>query len=210
MNRSTRQAFTLLEMLTVLAIIAIILGMVTPAISGYLRGQRISAAAANLVGDFGAAQQLADTTNHPVEIRFYKYSDPESPNSPKQYRAYQLLTREPSGAMTPAFALKRFESDVVLSPNKQYSTLLNLTEQNAKNQDLAIPRVGRSYSYVGVRMMPGDKTSLAKPKDATDTSARWCVTLVNETTISTPDVLPANFVTVQIDPYNGSVKMLQP
>ncbi len=204
------RGFTLLELLTVLAIIAIILGMTVPAVNGYLRGQRLASASANLAGELGVAQQVADTTNRSIEVRFYRYADPETPSSQNLFRAYQLVTHNPNGSINPNFQLKRLEADVVLSPNKQFSTLLNLTEQTPKDADPVLPRVGKNYTFVSFMYLPGDKTSLTKPTSPQDMSGRWCATLVNEITVSKADVLPSNFVTLQIDPYNGSLRLLQP
>jgi len=74
--------------------------------------------------------------------------------------------------------------------------------------NVSLPRVGTSYSYASFRFFRGGTTSLLQANNTNP----WCVTLVNSTDLlgSGATNLPANFTTIVIDPYNGSIRPFRP
>lgn len=126
-SASTR-AFTLVEMLTVVGIIALLVALATPTLMDVIRSTRLSAAGDSLLNRLSLAQQEAIARSKEVEMRFYQYVNPDSdhPSTPLFY-AYQVV-EAPSGsdavAISEAFYL---DSGVVLAPQQQLSPLLKTT-----------------------------------------------------------------------------------
>src|ERR1700722_12460573 len=101
MNNSTslfsRRAFSLMELIVVIAIIAVIAGFAVPQAGQILKGSTVTQASTILTDQIRLAREFAVTKNCKVEVRFYQYGDPEVPGevptnpSSGQYRAMQLF-----------------------------------------------------------------------------------------------------------------------
>ena len=93
----SRRAFTLVEVLVVLAIISIIMFFSVPNLGGIIQGSKLTQAGDQLKYDLGIAQQTAVQLNLTVEVRFYQYKEPDqlSEDSDKTYTAYQMFTLIP-------------------------------------------------------------------------------------------------------------------
>jgi uncharacterized protein (TIGR02596 family) len=205
MKPLSRRGFSLLELLVVIAIIGLVSALTVPIVNNYLGSQRLSTTAAALAAEFGEAQQLAQTLNRGVEVRFYRYVDPESPGAIPTYRARQILVRETNGTAFAHRPAEPFDTGIIIASNPDFTTLLRNGETAPIATDRPLPRAGTAYQYFSVLFQPGGSLRLAKgPTD------RWCLTLVEENHDQKADVLPANFVTLQLDPHNGSVRQLQP
>ena len=200
-----RDGFSLIEMVAVISIIAVITILTVPAVNGYLRGQRLSTASAALAGALGEAQQLAQTRNRTVEVRFYRCTNPETPGSVAAYCGYQILLSDSNGGLSPQRGVTWLGPDVIFAEKADFSTVLKDAPTKATEADAELPRVKHDYEYAVIRFLPAGGTSLGKAS-----ADRWCLTLVNETAYTDPDILPPNFITVQIDPYTGSLRTLQP
>ena len=85
------RGFTLIEILVVLAIIAVIVTFTVPNLEPVLKGSKLKQAADDLERALANAQQVALTQNHPVEVRFFRYNDPDSPGSEEYFRSYQAV-----------------------------------------------------------------------------------------------------------------------
>jgi uncharacterized protein (TIGR02596 family) len=201
----SKRGFTLIELLLVLGIVAVIISLVVPAVQNFLQSQRLTAATSTMAGELGEAQQLAQTLSRAVEVRIYSFHDPSTPGTTPTYHAYQVFERLPSGAMVPRRQPTSLGTGIMVAPDPKFTTLLTLGEKTPTLQDPTLPSVDRNYKYISVQFLPGGSVSLTRgPKD------RWCLTLVNETSFLTQGVLPANFSTIQIDPNNGSLRLLRP
>ena len=71
-----RAAFSLVELLVVITIIAIIAGFAVPAVTGIMRGSALTQASQLLTDQLSMGRQLALSKNRAVEVRIYKYADP--------------------------------------------------------------------------------------------------------------------------------------
>lgn len=104
-TQSFSLAFTLVEMITVMAIITVLIALAVPATNSILRGNDLTTGAQNLSNLLSLARQQALTQNRPVEVRLYKFADPnvgETVADPGtwKYRAMQIFAiSEASGAI---------------------------------------------------------------------------------------------------------------
>ena len=223
-HSSNRRAFSLLELLAVILIIGIVAVFVTPAISTILRGSQISQAEQMLTDQVKLARQLALTKNRSIEVRFIRYGDPEIPGEQKtnpasgSYRAIQILEVLDSGVILPLDKPQLLPQATVLNAGS-LSTLISdgtmtVKHANAERQvvngiesggDPALPRgIERNYDFVAFRFLRDGSTNL------TQTGTAWCVTLHNMNDKPTGTNLPSNFVTLQIDPVSGAVRIFRP
>jgi uncharacterized protein (TIGR02596 family) len=101
MNKSSasfsRRAFSLMELIVVIAIIAIIAAFTVPQAGQILKGSTLTQGSTILVDQIRLAREYALTKNSKVEVRFYQFADPETPGevvtnpSTGQFRAMQVF-----------------------------------------------------------------------------------------------------------------------
>lgn len=211
-----RAAFSLVELLVVITIIAIIAGFAVPAVTGIMRGSALTQASQLLTDQLSMGRQLALSKNRAVEVRIYKYADPEVPGeivateSTWKFRAFQLFEVMESGVAVPVDKVQRFPDGVVMNSGASFSSLIAGTGQTlraAANKDLKLPRgVEDKYKYVSFRFRQDGSTDLLATQ-----AGGWFVTINNmNDKPAGPTVPPANFFTLQIDPVSGSTKAFRP
>jgi uncharacterized protein (TIGR02596 family) len=233
MNRSSRSGFTLIELLAVVALIAVVITFAVPAMTGIMKGTSMSQASQRLNDTLLLARQLAITKNRPIEVRFYRYGDPDTPGEKVdeplngKWRAVQLFEVLENGAVLPAQEMARMPNGIIFHPS-EYSTLLKeeIRPATEAKEDKTAPelpvdvndkRVGRNYLWTGFRYLPDGSTDL--PPVATEsgdggptTSSkgdRWYVTVINATE-ENKDIRETNFFTLQVDPLSGTLKSFRP
>ncbi len=207
-ERDIQRAFTLTEMLVVIAVISILLTLIVPAVGTLLRGTQMNRAADDLINQLTLARQTAIAGNYAVEVRLYQYALAGNPGeqvgSPAtgRYRALQILSVTDAGTVAPIGKVEILPSQIIMDSNAQLSTLL-ATAQN--NPTLSIPAVGTNYNWCSFRFRPDGSTNLSPV-----TPAYWCVTLHNALEGDNRTTPPSNYATLQIDPVNGSLTMHRP
>ena len=211
-----RSAFSLIELVVVIAIIAIIATFTVPAATGILRGSAITQASQTLTDQISLARQLALSRNRAIEVRFYQYADPEAPGetlgspSTGQWRGMQLFVIVESGVAIPVDKPQRLPISVVIEPNVVFSSLIPASPKSPATTDPELPRgVAKNYKYASFRFQQDGSTNLS----ATST---WFVTIRNltdtpsGTTMKKANNDPINFFTLQIDPVSGAIKGFRP
>lgn len=214
----------------VIFIIGIIAAFVVPATSTILRGSQLQQGSQILYDQISLARQYALSKNHPVEVRFIRYADPETPGEaapsggvgdPSQgnYRAVQVFeTLDAIDTTTNDFIRVPLDKPAVLPQaiimNKGLlSTLIGQATSppgspcngTPSSKDPQMPRnVGTKYDYIYFRFLPDGSTNLPQ------TSTPWCVTLLNINDIVAGSTPPPNFYTIQIDPVSGAMKQYRP
>ena len=207
--------FTILEMLMVMEIIAIIAVFTLPATTGILQSSNLAQGGQVLADQIALARQYAVSTNHSVEVRFYRFADPENVgeklNDPGTgaYRAVQMFEVLDSG--TNALGkLQRLPGPIIVDSGVYLSTLLQadtsasapLTKAGSE-LSYQLPTVDSNYVSSSFRFLPDGSTDLAKSKT-------WFLTLHHRNLKDPSLSLPADFITIQIDPYNGKIQSYRP
>jgi uncharacterized protein (TIGR02596 family) len=203
-------------MVVVIAIIGIIAVFAIPAASTIIRGSQLSLASQTLTDQISLARQYALTKNRSIEVRFYRFGDPEAPGekaddpSTGQFRALQIFEVFEGGAPLPIGQVQRLPATTMINC-QQLSTLLDVTSgtgsqspQKPSDQDPDLPRgVKKNYEYCSFRFRPDGSTNLLPTKT-------WYATVHLITDNVTSDTPPPNFFTLQIDPVAGTIKSYRP
>jgi uncharacterized protein (TIGR02596 family) len=168
-----------------------------------------------LVAQFSLARQTALSRGHAVELRLYRFGDPEQPgesaNQPAtgQFRGVQVFDVPDNGVAVPVEKMQRLPSMMIMNPTIHLSTILGgdgQTPRSPSAQDPELPRgIGRNYQFVTVRFQPNGSTTLP----ATGSMA-WFLTVHPLVDGATSTTAPANFFTLQLDPVSGTFKVVRP
>ena len=208
-------AFTLVEMLVVMAIIAIIAALSLPVISSALRSYQLDSTGQVMVNQLNLARQSALSRGHAVQVRFYLLPDYNLPTTgtPTVYRGMQcFLEGDPTQAgaivTVPVTAMVKpafFQAPVIISsatsPNP-VSPILPTTPTTPLATDPLLPGYQANYKYAMFHFKPDGTTDLANNTNS--------ITLVLETDKIVANGLPSNFQTIAIDPLNGAVRSFRP
>ncbi|XHR27340.1 MAG: Verru_Chthon cassette protein D [Chthoniobacteraceae bacterium] len=198
-GKSQPRGFSLMELMIVAAILAVLLGLAVPTLQKSTQASSLTSAGETIVGNLALAQQIANVRNRQVEVRFYQLPGDQNTLG---YRAFQLFRIEPEGAKAVTKVI-RFPQFTAFASTADKTSLLNLPVQSATASSPALPRQGTNYKYLSFKFKPTGETDL-------DTSAKWFLTLVLENDPVRQIGLPANFLTVQINPVSGKPTVFRP
>jgi len=195
-----RTAFSLLELLVVMAIIVIILALVVPAMRGISGGINMTSVAEEVSGSVSRARQRASTFNRQSRMRFYEdFTGALS----KSYQIWEKpdIASDPTLAASwkPVEAERAMPAGVTIKKDATHSALLDIY----KNLSETKPRGAVKYSEV----LFTPSGSLV----ASSSSAH--ITIVPEVGPATGGVvaeLPPNFAVVVIEPVNSRPTIYRP
>lgn len=185
-----RKAFTLVELLVVMAIIILLSSVAIPALNSVAMGSNLNRAG-QIIGDqIALARQEAVTKNREVQVRFYDVATNQSWRGVQIWRVEQTST----GAVnTPVSRLATLPEGIVINSDASLSPLLTA--------DGTMSSVSNSPPYRGFRFRANGAT------DSSITAANGYITLQQATAQGNP---PANYYTVQINPMTGKVMVYRP
>jgi len=191
-----------------MTIIVIMASLMGPTLNTALRGTALTQGTDKVLGVLSLAHQTAITKAQTVEVRFYAYTNAETPGDTGQGHAIQAFSLDDSGNYAPLMKAQMLPASVVMTTNTNFSTLMTFGTNSSPTN--SIPRAGLNYTYASFQYYRSGSTSLAASSLATNV---WSVTILNLTDVltgSSPTTLPLNYATVVIDPYNGSLKTYRP
>lgn len=200
-----KRAFSLLELLVVVAIIIVLAALTIPAMNSMGRSNALNGGSQAVSGMLELARQTAVTQNRPVEVRFYKLPDEDTPNAtPSNYRGLQIFLVDYESTNAVAKPVK-LSTPVIITEDATTSSLMdNATfPEQAAAPGMNVPPAGSNYKYRSFRYKPDGSTDLPL-------NGRWFFTLVAKNDPIKANGLPANFATIQIEPMTGRAKVLRP
>ncbi len=217
---SRARAFTLVDLLVVVAIIGIIAGFGVPYLISAIKGSQLSQSVSMVKDQISLARQTALTKNQTIELRFYRFGNNlvpgENPDQPTtgQFRAIQTFTIAENGVALPADKVNMLPDTIIVNPGKELSSLIGAESQKAGGDfkkpgptDPELPRgVKDKYEYVSFRINPDGTTNL-KPSEVWFATFHTLQDLQKTASNTKP---PPNFVTLQIDPVTSSIKSCRP
>lgn len=193
------QAFSLIELLTVMAVIVLLMVLTVPAFNGLARAYNLSAASQMVVDTFNLARQTASTQNRWVEARFYKLPDDTDPAN-KVYRAMQLFLVQQTN-LQPLTRVTYFPGSVVIKDDAGAKSTI-LAHQSGTDKP-SLPGYGMNYEYASLRIHPSGYTDLNQTNS-------WVATLIVSKDAVIANGLPANYAAARIDPASGKVMLFRP
>lgn len=219
-------AFTLVELLVVMAILILMATLVVPAVSGSLKGTALTQASQTLLSQLNNAQQTALAKGQSIQVRLYLMGDPDSVTADQavdttwKVRGIQLFTQQPNldadtvqttpMVYTPFTKMELFPTAVVIDNGTILSSLCDSTNtlmympKGSSGYLLPkLPRVGANYAYYYFKFRPDGSTSL-------NASKSWFLTLHNLVNGDKLPQPPSNFFTISIDPVQGSTRVFRP
>ena len=202
-SRCKLASFTLVELLVVLAIVAIITAATIPAITSVVEGNNISRAGQQVADQINLARQIASAKNTTVEMRIFKLSGASTPG----YTEIQLGTNSSTGLWVPLNRAAVLPGKVAISEKHHALRRLQLYHQHPTDHDqhrsdlernllpLSIHALGYYVSDHGHRQLyPGDRSL---PECLRDEHPHWGAPI-------------NNYVVVQINPMTGTPLVYRP
>lgn len=197
----TGRGFTLVELLVVMLVIAVIANFVVPAVVGLMTSSNLTQSTELVVGQLNYARQVALSENKAVEVRLYKYSDANQPGSGMALRAMQLWKSNSDGVWEPVDRLYRFRGRIIISSGTLATAIGPDLTPSPTDTVKSLPA---GYTFKAFQYRADGSTTLIS-------SQANYFTLINENDpVIAPVNLPANFSTVQIEPFTGTVKVSRP
>jgi uncharacterized protein (TIGR02596 family) len=188
-HKQLKKAFSLLELLLVMTILAVLMSFAVPAFSSIMSSQNVTRGGQMIADRIAFARQEAVSKNRDTEVRFYFRTN----LGQEQCRAIQVWREDytPAGPTNiPISRLAELPESVILATNATLSPLI----ANA-------PLAGASPKYRGFRIRANGLTQSAVLNGAN---------FVTVHRIADTNSTPVNYFTIQIHPLTGKVTTYRP
>lgn len=201
-RRRWQPAFTLIELMVVVAIMSMLLVVSSMSVGGMLAAQQLTSSANRFVNEMAFAAQLSVRENRMVGVRFLKRQVEPGEGVPLRYQGWQLMLPDrTTGKWRPHGEVNFLDNSTVMMDNSDWSTLLSRTPlvgEDAVEDEVKTPPVFAFKPEGGTTLPRGE----ADP--------RWCVTMalvrdVADADPTAPATLPANYRTVLLNAHTGAV-----
>lgn len=183
-------AFSLVELLVVMAILTLLMTMVVPAISSIQQSYQLNKSSALLRDNLLLARQLAITQNTSIFASLCQVADE---SGQKRFNTLLLSRLRADGSMQSISKPVRFPPGFSISTDSKWSSVMTLAETN-------VPLLASSVPCRQIRFKASGSTDLPVSSD-------WFLTIYHDPGSSGPS---HNFVTLVLDPITGRVFSYQP
>ncbi len=205
-SQSKEYGFSLIELLTVMAVFSILTAATLPALRGTLDGYNISGAADLAGAEIALARQTAISRNLPVEVRIYEHDD----GTGLAWRVIGLvIPAAASGAAADEWIApgKVLPGNILFDDNGDFSTIVSKAEASSVprkgTEEPTAPGFIKNKNYVAFRFQPDGSTNL--PSDQA-----WCMTLRSPRSQPEGAAPAANYVSIVLDSLTGRSMTFQP
>lgn len=193
-------AFSLLELLVVMALLIVLMALATPAVNSLMTGANLSRGGQQFVDQILLARQTAITRNRDVEVRFFDLGSADAPSW-----SVQLWIADETGTnRSPAQRLQRLPEGITISPAPEFSPLL--FGAGATISGNANTSSHGDKPFVGFRFRANGETDI--PSETGTNSASNFLTL--QYARHKDAALPPNFFGIQVNPFTGRVTVYRP
>ena len=204
-SRSCR-AFSLIELLAVIALMGILAAIVVPSIRGVSSATELSVSAASIVDTLNLARQTALSANRPVEVRFYEV--PRSGDQTLAYRAVGVYIIGETGP-TPIGRLTFLRNNVVMADTDAFGTLLRGLPAGEEALPTVDPSGTKTFNYRTFTFRTDGSANLSRTTTLGGGDT-WHLMLYDKTRPLVGNTAPANHVTIQLLPDTGRTRTFQP
>lgn len=191
-----KAAFSLVELLVVVAILALLASLLVPAFNSLARGRQLDRAGQLLVDKIVLARQEAKAKNRDVEVRIVDLPA----GSANGWRGLQLWIADGQGVMAPLGRVEKFSETVLIAPGSALSPLLTADTSRAGTTNFG---GAGSRPWKGFRIRPG----IAMDQVIITTNNNFLTVVPANDLTSQP---PANFYTIRVNPITGRVTTYRP
>lgn len=187
-------AFSLVELLVVMAVIAILAALLAPAFGSMLEGLRLTSGAGSLTSALRSARQTAISQASRVEFRLFK-TDRDSDPASSGYIAYGVYRIGKDGVGVATQRAEFLPTEVAVADSPALSPFFSAQTGSKEN----VPRFGNDYAKITFR-------SDGSADLPVDDSALTIVPARHQEDSS----LPKNYVILKVTPLTGQVSTFQP
>jgi uncharacterized protein (TIGR02596 family) len=181
-----QSGFTVIEVMTVLAVMGILAVGTLPMIQGVLDSQNIQGAAAIVRDQLQLARQDAITKNHPIQCRLYQATG----------GGYFAIRAVYDGTETPVSRMVSLPASTLMTSDGTYSSLTKASGVSTASDNKG--------TYIAFRFRADGST------DLDSTTPSYTMTVLAARNGGAISKLPSNFITLQLDPLTGKTKSFQP
>lgn len=199
-----------MELLVVMLILGMIMALAAPKLFSVMRARELTTQGEGIRNWLSLAQQQALSTNSDVEVRFYKVANLNDGQVEPEFRSLQYYQYNRSGDLVPASQIMTVQNPISISSKSKLSNIVSPTLNDSYGrisdpeelERLFGDAVEEAVEYAAFRFRPDGSTDLDTSQQA------WYFTLVEDG--NTSDEIPSNFVCLQIDAYNGTIREHRP
>ena len=196
MKHRRTQGFSLLELMTVIAIMVIIMTGLTMSVTGFMRSHQLTKGASLVKDHLVLARQMAISGN--VHVTFNLCRVPAGPTG--TYSAIFLSKVGPTGDPIPITGLLRFPPNILVTEDESWSNLMTTPTETVTAPGVNAPIEAKQIVF---------RPSGGMTTDYTNTTQCFFTVFYSTDAAAVPDT-STNFVTMDINPITGRIISYQP